>query len=160
MRKSMKRSSGLLAALLALALAGTASAYALGRIVWVTPGHCKKVHGSTVCARAARGRTVTQTVKQTTTVLPSSAGKNFSGTADEDTCVVSLPAFSLAHGSILSWSISPGPLGETEFSITGLGYEFVYGNGALSGSSYLDPGHYTGANRLVLGTCGPYSVSF
>jgi hypothetical protein len=65
---------------LALAAAGAASAYAL-RTIFLSPGHCKKVHGTKVCARRARPHTttLTRTSTVTVTVAPSSTGQSFSG---------------------------------------------------------------------------------
>src|SRR5262245_14348135 len=84
----VRRVTLLVAVGLALLVAGGASAYVL-RTIWLRPGHCTKLHGTKVCARKVKPRTVSQTV----TVGPSPIGATFSGNGDK-----TLAPLTLAHG--------------------------------------------------------------
>jgi hypothetical protein len=125
-------------AVLALAAAGGASAYAL-RTIWLRPGHCTKLHGTKVCARSVTPRTSTVTL----TVAPSPIGRSFSGNGDE-----TLAPMTLAHGVEVSWTAQPDSNGFNAFSVTSNPndtsfVEFDNGDGSTSGTSYIPAGTYT-----------------
>jgi hypothetical protein len=91
---------------LALLAAGGASAYALGTI-WLRPGHCKKVHGTKVCARKVKPVTTTvsrtSTVTSTVTVAPSPIGQTFSGNRDSTLAPRTIPV----NGVVVHWTAQP-----------------------------------------------------
>ena len=130
---------------LALAAAGAASAYAL-RTIFLSPGHCKKVHGTKVCARRARPHTtaLTRTSTVTVTVAPSSTGQNFSGNGSTTLAPMTIPA----NGVVVHWTAQPDSLGDNLFSVSSSPddanfVEFDNGSGATSGSSFVPAGTYT-----------------
>ena len=132
--------AGVVIAALVLAGGGVASAYAL-RTIFLSPGNCKKVHGTKVCARKVRPKTVT--AKVTVTVAPSPIGQTFSGNGDE-----TLAPLTLAHGVEVSWTAQPDASGLNEFMVSSDPndpnfIEFDNGDGATSGTSYIPPGTYT-----------------
>lgn len=134
----MRRTALLVAVVVALAAAGGASAYAL-RTIFLRPGHCTKVHGTKVCARQVKPRTITTTV----TVAPSPVGQTFSGNGD-----TTLAPVTLAHGVTVSWTAQPDSDGFNEFSVSSSPsdanfIEFDNGDGSTSGTSYVPPGTYT-----------------
>jgi hypothetical protein len=134
----MRRGVVIVAAVLALAAAGGASAYAL-RTIWLRPGHCTKVHGAKVCARSVQPRTSTVTV----TVAPSPIGQTFSGNGD-----TTLAPLTLSHGVTVQWTSQPDADGFNAFAVSSSPsdanfIEFDNGDGATSGSSYIPPGTYT-----------------
>lgn len=126
-------------ALVVLAAAGGASAYAL-HTIFLRPGHCAKVHGTKVCARNVKPRTV----KVTVTVGPSPVGQTFTGNGDK-----TLAPLTLDHGVTVSWTAQPDSDGNNQFSVTSSPederfIEFDNGDdGATSGTSYVPPGTYT-----------------
>jgi hypothetical protein len=135
---SVRRVTLLVAVALALLAAGGASAYAL-RMIWLRPGHCTKVHGTKVCARKVKPRTITQTV----TVGPSPIGETFSGNGDK-----TLAPLTLAHGVTVQWTAQPDADGFNSFQVTSSPtdesfVEFDNGDSTTSGSSYIPPGTYT-----------------
>lgn len=130
---------------LALAAAGAASAYAL-RTIFLSPGHCKKVHGTKVCARRARPHTttLTRTSTVTVTVAPSSTGQSFSGNGSATLAPMTIPA----NGVVVHWTAQPDSLGDNFFSVSSSPndanfVEFDNGSGATSGSSFVPAGTYT-----------------
>jgi hypothetical protein len=134
----VRRALFLVVALLALAAAGGASAYAL-KTIWLKPGHCTKVHGAKVCARSVTPRTSTLTV----TIAPSPAGKTFSGNGDQ-----TLAPLTLSHGVEVTWTAQPDSDGFNEFSVTSGAtdtnfVQFDNGDSTTSGTSYIPPGTYT-----------------
>ena len=134
----MRRTALLVAVVVALAAAGGASAYAL-RTIFLRPGHCTRVHGTKVCARQVKPRTITTTV----TVAPSPVGQTFSGNGD-----TTLAPVTLAHGVTVSWTAQPDSDGFNEFSVSSSPsdanfIEFDNGDGSTSGTSYVPPGTYT-----------------
>jgi hypothetical protein len=129
----MRRTALAAAAVIALAAAGGASAYALHTIM-LRPGHCTKVHGTKVCARKVTPRTFT------VTVAPSPIGQMFSGNGD-----VTLAPMTLAHG--VNVSSEPNDAGYVHFD---------NGNSTTSGTSYVPPGTYT----FDVGADGAWTLSF
>jgi hypothetical protein len=128
------------AAVLALAAAGGASAYAL-HTIFLRPGHCTKVHGTKVCARAVKPRTITRTVM--VTVAPSPVGQTFSGNGDE-----TLAPVTLSHGVTVTWASQPDSDGFNDFSVSSSPndenfIEFDNGDSTRSGTSFIPPGTYT-----------------
>src|SRR6185437_2961211 len=111
---AVKRSALLVTVVLALAGAGGASAYAL-RTIFLAPGHCKKVHGTKVCARKAAPRTttVTHTSTTTVTVAPSPIGRNFSGNGDSTLAPLTIPA----AGVTVHWTAQPDQIGDNFFAV-------------------------------------------
>ena len=143
----MKRIALLTAVLLALLAAGGASAYAL-RTIWLRPGHCKKVHGTKVCARKVRPKTVT--------VAPSPIGKTFSGNGSS-----TLNPLTLKHGVTVHWASQPDAYGDNLFSVSSSASDKSYasfdnGNSATSGTSYIPPGTYT----FTVSATGAWTISF
>jgi hypothetical protein len=132
--------------LLALLAAGGASAYALGTI-WLRPGHCTKLHGTKVCARKVKPKTVT--------VAPSPIGQTFTGNGSK-----TLNPLTLAHGVTVHWTSQPDAYGDNIFSVSGSsGTNFVSfdnGNSSTSGSSYIPAGTYT----FTVSAAGAWSLSF
>lgn len=117
------------AAVVALALAGGASAYALKTIL-VSPGRCTTVSHVKVCARQVKPKTVT--------VSPSPIGKTLSGNGSQ-----TLAPITLAHGVNVRWTSSLDSYGDNMLSVyCGLSH-FDNGNGGTSGQSYLPAGTYT-----------------
>jgi hypothetical protein len=136
----VRRGLLLVVAVLALAAAGGASAYAL-RTIWLKPGHCTKLHGTKVCARSVSPRTSISTF--TVTVAPSPIGQTFSGNGDQ-----TLAPLTLSHGVEVSWTAQPDSNGFNEFEVTSGAndtnfVEFDNGDGTTSGSSYVPAGTYT-----------------
>jgi hypothetical protein len=134
----VKKTALIAAAVLALAVAGGASAYAL-KTIWLRPGRCTNVHGTKVCARKVVARTSTVTV----TVAPSPIGQTFSGNGD-----LTLAPLTLSHGVQVSWTAQPDADGFNTFSVTSNPNDtnvvaFDNGDGATSGTSYIPPGTYT-----------------
>ncbi|HEY1565159.1 MAG TPA: hypothetical protein VGF72_10795 [Gaiellaceae bacterium] len=135
----MRKAVLLAAAVLVLAAAGGASAYALTTI-FVRPGHCTKVHGTKVCARAVKPRTVNVTV----TVAPSPIGQTFSGNGDATLAPLTLP-----QGVTAQWTAHPDSDGNNQFAVSSSPtdenfIEFDNGDdGATTGSSFIPPGTYT-----------------
>jgi len=136
------------AVLLALLAAGGASAYALGKTIWLQPGHCRTVHGKKVCARKVAARTVTHTstVTSTTTVTvaPTSTGQQFSGNGDTTLAPMTIPA----NGVVVHWTAQPDQFNNNFFSVSSSPsdanfIEFDNGSGATSGSSFIPAGTYT-----------------
>lgn len=132
--RGMRRAVLIATVALSLLAAGGASAYAL-RTVWLQPGHCTKVHGTKVCARTVKPRTVT--------VAPSPIGKTFSGNGTG-----TLAPMTLAHGVTVHWTSQPDSSGFNLFSVSSQSSDthfvtFDNGNGATSGTSYIPPGTYT-----------------
>jgi hypothetical protein len=137
--------AALVLAALVLAGAGVASAYAL-RTIFLTPGHCKKVHGTKVCARRVRPvtSTRTQTSTVTTTVAPSPIGQNLSGNGDSTLAPMTIPA----NGVVVHWTAQPDQYGYNVFSVSSSPddanfIEFDNGSGATSGTSFIPAGTYT-----------------
>lgn len=137
--------AGVVLAAIVLAGAGVASAYAL-RTIFISPGHCRTVHGAKVCARKAKPRTstVTKTSTVTTTVAPSSTGQQFSGNGDTTLPPLTIPA----NGVVVHWTAQPDDLGDNFFSVSSSPddenfIEFDNGSGATSGSSFVPAGTYT-----------------
>ena len=132
-------------AALVLAGAGLASAFAL-RTIFLSPGHCKKVHGTRVCARHAKPRTstLTQTSTVTTTVAPTSTGQQVSGNGSETLPPMTIPA----NGVVIHWTAQPDQIGDNFFSVSSSPNDtnfvnFDNGSGATSGSSFIPAGTYT-----------------
>ncbi|HEU5215688.1 MAG TPA: hypothetical protein VFU30_09125 [Gaiellaceae bacterium] len=134
----MRRIAILVAVVLSLAVAGGASAYAL-RTIFLKPGHCTKVHGTKVCARQVKPRTIVATV----TVAPSPVGQTFSGNGDE-----TLAPVTLTHGVTVSWTAQPDSDGINQFEVSSGPndenfIEFDNGDSSTSGTSFVPPGTYT-----------------
>ena len=149
--RCVRRVTLLVAVVLALLAAGGASAYVLGTI-WLRPGHCTKVHGTKVCARKVKPRTVSQTV----TVGPSPIGATFSGNGDK-----TLAPLTLAHGVTVQWTAQPDADGFNSFQVTSSPsdqtfVEFDNGDSTTSGSSYIPPGTYT----FEVGASAAWTLSF
>jgi hypothetical protein len=143
----MKRTTFIVAVALGLLVAGGASAYAL-RTIWLQPGHCTKVHGSMVCARKVKSRTVT--------VAPSPVGQTFTGNGDK-----TLNPLTLTHGVTVHWTSDPDGYGNNLFSVSSSPSDKTYvtfdnGNSSTSGSSYIPPGTYT----LKVIATGSWTMSF
>jgi len=130
----------LVAAVLALLVAGGASAYVVARTIWLKPGHCRVVNGRKVCARKATPRTVTHT----TTVAPSSTGQAFSGNGGSTLAPMTIPP----NGVVVHWTAQPDQFGDNSFVVSSspddaISVEFDNGSGATSGSSFVPAGTYT-----------------
>jgi len=130
----------LVAAVLALLVAGGASAYVVARTIWLKPGHCRVVNGRKVCARKATPRTVTHT----TTVAPSSTGQAFSGNGGSTLAPMTIPP----NGVVVHWTAQPDQFGDNSFVVSSspddaVSVEFDNGSGATSGSSFVPAGTYT-----------------
>ena len=144
MRVVRKRPLALLAFVLAalvLAGAGVASAYAL-RTIFLSPGHCRNVHGTKVCAR--RSKPVTRTSSTTVTVAPTSTGQKFSGNGNSTLAPLTIPA----DGVVVHWTAQPDQYGDNSFSVLSSPndvnfVEFDNGSGGTSGTSYIPGGTYT-----------------
>jgi hypothetical protein len=139
----MRKGALLVVAMLSLAGAGGASAYAL-KTIFLAPGHCKKVHGTKVCARKVAPRTVTHTSTTTVTVAPSPIGKNFSGNGSSTLAPVTIPA----NGVTVHWTAQPDQFGDNLFDVSSSPsdanfIDFDNGSGATSGSSFIPAGTYT-----------------
>lgn len=161
--RPMRRGAILAAILLALLAAGGASAYVLSRTIWLRPGHCRTVHGSKVCARKAKPRTVTrtstvtQTSTVTVTVAPTSTGQQFSGNGQETLPPMTIPA----DGVVVQWTSQPDQFGNNFFDVSSSPsdanfVEFDNGSGATSGSSFVPAGTYT----FEVTATGPWTLSF
>jgi hypothetical protein len=139
-----KRPLALLAGVLAplaLAGAGVASAYAL-RTIFLSPGHCKRVHGTKVCAR--RVKPVTRTSTVSVTVAPSSTGQKLSGNGDTTLAPMTIPA----NGVVVHWTAQADQFGDNSFLVSSSPsdvnfVEFDNGSGATSGTSFVPAGTYT-----------------
>jgi plastocyanin len=147
----MKKLTLIAAAVVALAAAGGAGAYALHTIL-LKPGHCAKVHGTKVCARKATPRTVIHTV----TVAPSPIGQTFTGNGDE-----TLAPLTLTKGDNVHWTASPDSEGDNFFAVSSDPsdtnfVEFDNGDGSTSGTSFIPPGTYT----FEVDADGAWSISF
>ena len=145
----MRRTALVAAAVIALAAAGGASAYALHTIM-LRPGHCTKVHGTKVCARKVTPRTLT------VTVAPSPIGQTFGGNGD-----VTLAPMTLAHGVNVHWTSQPDSFGNNFFDVSSKPNDTDYvhfdnGNSTTSGTSYVPPGTYT----FDVGADGAWTLSF
>jgi hypothetical protein len=132
----VRRTALVVVAVLALLAAGGASAYAL-KTVFLEPGHCTKVHGTKVCARNVKAKTVT------VTVAPSPIGDTFSGNGDK-----TLAPVTLAHGVTVHWTAQPDSDGFNEFDVSSSSgdttfLEFDNGDSTTSGTSFVPPGTYT-----------------
>ena len=128
---------------LALGGAGVASAYVL-RTIFLSPGHCRKVHGTKVCARRVKPVTSTLTSTTTVTVSPSPIGQNFSGNGDSTLVPMTIPA----NGVVVHWTAQPDQYGYNTFMVSSSPddatfVEFDNGSGATSGSSFIPAGTYT-----------------
>jgi hypothetical protein len=126
---------------LALAGAGVASAYAL-RTIFLSPGHCKRVHGTKVCAR--RVKPVTRTSTVSVTVAPSSTGQKLSGNGDTTLAPMTIPA----NGVVVHWTAQADQFGDNSFLVSSSPsdvnfVEFDNGSGATSGTSFVPAGTYT-----------------
>jgi hypothetical protein len=148
----MKRALIATVGVLALVAAGGASAYALTRTVTLAPGHCKKIHGTRVCARKVKPRTVT--------VSPSPIGKTFSGSGSETLAPVTIPG----KGDMVHWTSQPlnDGIGDiyNVFSVACGEHDFDNGgslDGSTSGSSFLPAGTYT---CQVTADDGGWSIAF
>jgi hypothetical protein len=143
----MRRAVLGVAGVLALSAAGGAGAYAL-HTIWVKPGHCTKVHGTRVCARTVRAKTVT--------VAPSPIGKTFHGNGDE-----TLAPLTLKHGVTVHWTSEADADGNNFFSVSSSPGDTTVvdidnGNAGTSGSSYVPPGTYT----LQVAASAVWTLSF
>jgi hypothetical protein len=132
----VRRTALVVVAVLALLAAGGASAYAL-KTVFLEPGHCTKVHGTKVCARNVKAKTVT------VTVAPSPIGDTFSGNGDK-----TLAPVTLAHGVTVHWTAQPDSDGFNEFDVSSSPgdttfLEFDNGDSTTGGTSFVPPGTYT-----------------
>src|SRR3954465_7741522 len=94
------------AALLALLVAGSASAYVVARTIWLKPGHCRAIHGRKVGARKAQPRTggcarrpKRRTVARTTTGALSSTGQPSAGSANSPPPPMAIPP----NGVVVHW---------------------------------------------------------
>jgi hypothetical protein len=156
----MRKSAIIAAAVAALIAVGGASAYVLAKTVTLAPGHCKKIHGTKVCARKVKAKTVTVTVS------PSPIGKTASGSGNETLAPFTIPA----NGDTVHWTSqpyndgvgdiynvfsascsTPGDTGDQSFDNGGST------DGATSGSSFLPAGTYTCA---VLADDGGWTITF
>lgn len=141
-----KRPLALLTAALAalvVAGAGVASAYAL-KTIFLAPGHCKKVHGTKVCARHVKPVTSVRSSTVTITVAPSATGQKFSGNGDSTLAPLTIPA----NGVVVHWTAQPDQLGDNSFLVSSSPsdadfIEFDNGSGATSGTSFIPAGTYT-----------------
>jgi hypothetical protein len=132
----VRRGALLAAGLLALLVVGGASAYALKRTIWLQPGHCWTVHGTKVCARKAKPRTVT--------VAPTSTGRRFSGNGGSTLAPMTIPK----NGVVVHWTAQPDQVGDNSFFVSSSPddvnfVEFDNGSGATSGTSFVPAGTYT-----------------
>jgi plastocyanin len=139
---------GLLASIfVALVCAGAASAYAVRTIV-LSPGHCKLIGHTKVCAKRAKIKTVT--------VAPSPIGQMFNGNGDS-----TLAPLTLKAGDEVRWTAQPDSDGNNFFDVTSdpsdpNSVEFDNGNGATSGSTFIPAGTYT----FSVGASATWSISF
>jgi hypothetical protein len=132
----VRRGLFIVVAVVALAAAGGASAYAL-HTIFLKPGHCTKIHGTKVCARTIKPRTFT------ITVAPSPIGQTFTGNGDKTLAPMTLP-----HGVTVQWTSQPDSDGFNLFDVESQPDDthfvsFDNGDGTASGSSYIPPGTYT-----------------
>lgn len=133
--RPMRRATLVLVVAMALLAAGGASAYAL-RTIFLSPGHCTKVHGTKVCARSLKPRTVT--------VAPSSIGQTFSGNGSSTLAPMTIPA----NGVTVHWTAQPDSYGYNTFSVSSSTGDTRYvsfdnGNNSTSGASFIPIGTYT-----------------
>jgi plastocyanin len=103
----------------------------------LSPGHCKRIGHTKVCARAAKTKTVT------TTVAVSGIGKTFTGNGDS-----TLAPLTLTAGDEVHWTAQPDSDGNNFFVVTSSSddanfVEFDNGDGATSGSTFIPAGTYT-----------------
>ena len=129
------RRATLVAVVLLLLAAGSASAYAV-RTVFIKPGHCTKVHGTKVCARSVPPKTLT-------VGPPSPIGQKFTGNGDK-----TLAPLTISHGVTVTWTSQPDSEGFKQFAVSSSPddarfVEFDNGDSSSSGSSYIPPGTYT-----------------
>jgi hypothetical protein len=146
----VKKAALLIATTLALLAAGGAGAYAVAKTVSLAPGHCKTIHGTKVCAKNARPKTVI--------VSPSPIGKAFSGAGDETLAPLTIPK----NGDIVHWTSQPYNDGvgdiSNQFSVFCGAQDFDNGSdGATSGSSFVPAGTYT---CQIIANDGGWTVSF
>jgi hypothetical protein len=144
----VRRGALLAVVLLALVGVGGASAYALSHTIWLRPGHCRKVHGTKVCARKVKPKAIT--------VAPSPIGQTFSGNGEK-----TLNPLTLKHGVTVHWTSQPGSYGSNVFGVSSSSSDknfvsFDNGNSSTSGTSYIPAGTYT---FEVLAT-GAWTLSF
>jgi len=128
---------------LVLAGAGVASAYAL-RTIFLSPGHCQKVHGTKVCARRVKPVTSVRSSTVTVIVTPSSTGQKFSGNGDSTLAPMTIPA----NGVVVHWTAQADQYGDNSFLVSSSPtdanfVEFDNGSGATSGTSFIPAGTYT-----------------
>ncbi len=141
---------GLIAAIfVALVCAGGASAYAL-RTIMLSPGHCKRIGHTKVCAKQAKTKTVT------TTVAVSGIGKTFSGNGDS-----TLAPLTLTTGDEIHWTAQPDSGGDNFFDVTSASddanfVQFDNGDGATSGSTFIPAGTY----MFTVDASATWSLSF
>ena len=141
---------GLIAAIfVALVCAGGASAYAL-RTIMLSPGHCKRIGHTKVCAKRVKTKTVT------TTVGVAGIGKTFTGNGDS-----TLAPLTLVTGDEVHWTAQPDSDGDNFFDVTSSSddanfVEFDNGDGATSGSPFIPAGTYT----FSVGASATWSLSF
>ena len=126
----------LAAIFVALICAGGASAYAL-RTIMLSPGHCKRIGHTKVCAKRVKAKTVT------TTVAASPIGKTFTGNGDS-----TLAPLTLEAGDEVHWTAQPDSDGNNFFAVSSdpneaRFVEFDNGDGATSGSTFVPAGTYT-----------------
>lgn len=139
----------LVATVVALVCAGGASAYALHTIM-LSPGHCKRIGHTKVCAKRVKTKTVT------TTVGVAGIGKTFTGNGDS-----TLAPLTLTTGDEVHWTAQPDSDGDNFFDVTSSSddanfVEFDNGDGATSGSTFIPAGTYT----FSVGASATWSLSF
>ena len=126
----------LVSVVVALVCAGGASAFALHTIM-LSPGHCKRIGHTKVCAKPAKTMTVT------TTVAVSGIGQTFSGNGDS-----TLAPMTLSKGDEIHWTAQPDPQRDNSFVVSSASddanfVEFDNGDGGTSGSTFIPAGTYT-----------------
>lgn len=161
----MRKKVLVVAGLAALLFAGVAGAAVLSKTIFLSPGKCKTVHGTRVCAKKVKPHTVTHTRTSTVTntvttppvtntvtntqtvtvtVGPSPMGQTFSGNGSETLAPMTVPA----DGVEVHWTAQPNSYGFNDFMVTSQPsdshyVEFDNGNSATSGESYIPAGTYT-----------------
>jgi hypothetical protein len=106
------------------------------------------VHGTKVCARTLKARTVT--------VAPSPIGQTFSGNGNK-----TLAPMTLTHGVNVRWTSQPDSSGFDLFGVSSQASDTHYvsfdnGNSSASGTSYIPPGTYT----FDVTASGAWTLSF
>jgi hypothetical protein len=139
----MKRLTLIAVALVALTAAGAASAFALHTIM-LGPGHCTKVRGTKVCARAVKPKTVT--------VSPTAIGKTVTGNGSQQIAPLTIPK----NGVTVRWTAQPDSYGNNIFQVSGNGVIFDNGNSTISGTSFIPAGTYT----FSVVASGAWTLSF